>query len=742
MRKRVIYARILLTIMVLQVVSGMPAYALTGGPSQPEFQAFEPIGTTEMVNLPDGGFTYNIPLMDIGGYPLNLSYHSEITSDMEASCVGLGWTINPGVINRNVRALPDDFNGREDGVKKEYNIKPNRTIGASLSVSFEVYGADVLKGKGSGTGMQLNLNMGMFRNNYWGVGYEFGLSSSFKAGSKGSGYLTAGMGTSMNSQSGANFSPSLGYSMLKENKDKTGKFGLNASTSTQINSRHGLRTVQMSSDIDFERKLEKGKMKGREIVGEVGSSAAFSYTGATFTPEFTMPQLNESATISVKPTGVELFGSNTSFSVTGYFSQQGLWSPMEIKPAYGMLYAQKGYQNENALMDFNREKDGAFQDYSIHLPIVNPGYDVLSVNGQGIGGSFQLKRSDVPVFFDAKSIAGGFGESFGFETGQGNTAHGGADIKINITTSESKKWTRNNNLLNKYNFVGNASEGYESAYYKAAGEMAVESDDKYFEYIGKDQPVTAVLKKGSKSFNVETREFLVTDRGATVKTPQNTAVTREKRERRNQVISHLTADEAAISGLEKSINTYEFSNGSRTSVSRKGQYRKGHHISQIEAVQPGGMRYIYGIPAYNILQKEVTFSVAQSGVNCSEGVVVYNGAKDGDNSPKNKRGQDNYFSAVTTPAYAHSYLLTAVLGKDYEDRTGDGPTEDDFGSYTKINYARMRNQVTKDTVYHWRVPFGEQRANYNPGFYSKAHDDKGTYVYGQKEILYVGSVIL
>lgn len=740
MRKRVIYARILLTIMVLQVVSGVPAYALTGGPSQPEFQAFEPIGTTEMVNLPDGGFTYNIPLMDIGGYPLNLSYHSEITSDMEASCVGLGWTINPGVINRNVRALPDDFNGREDGVKKEYNIKPNRTIGASLSASFEVYGADVLKGMGSGTGMQLNLNMGMFRNNYWGVGYEFGLSSAFKAGSKGSGYLTAGMGTSMNSQSGANFSPSLGYSMLKENKDKTGKFGLNASASTQINSRHGLRTVQMSGDIDFERKLEKGKMKGREIVGGVESSAAFSYAGVTFTPEFTMPQLNESATISVKPTGVELFGSNTSFSVTGYFSQQGLWSPMEIKPAYGMLYAQKGYQNENALMDFNREKDGAFQDYSIHLPIVNPGYDVLSVNGQGIGGSFQLKRGDVPVFFDTKSIAGGFGESFGFETGQGNTAHGGADIKYNITTSDSKKWTRNNNLLNKYNFVSNAGEGYESAYYKAAGEMAVESDDKYFEYIGKDQPVTAVLKKGSKSFNVETREFLVTDRGATVKTPQNTAVTREKRERRNQVISHLTADEAAISGLEKSINTYEFSNGSRISVSRKGQYRRGHHISQIEAVQPGGMRYIYGIPAYNILQKEVTFSVAQSGVNCSEGVVVYNGAKDGDNSPKNKRGQDNYFSAVTTPAYAHSYLLTAVLGKDYEDRTGDGPTEDDFGSYTKINYARMRNPVTKDTVYHWRVPFGEQRANYNPGFYSKAHDDKGTYVYGQKEILYVYSI--
>ena len=56
------------------------AVALTAGPSQPEVKSFEPVGTTEMVNLFSGDFTYNIPLLEVpgpdGGYPINLFYNS------------------------------------------------------------------------------------------------------------------------------------------------------------------------------------------------------------------------------------------------------------------------------------------------------------------------------------------------------------------------------------------------------------------------------------------------------------------------------------------------------------------------------------------------------------------------------------------------------------------------------------------------------------------------------------------
>ena len=37
------------------------SFALTGGPSQPEVQSFEPVGTSDMVNVFSGDFVYNIP---------------------------------------------------------------------------------------------------------------------------------------------------------------------------------------------------------------------------------------------------------------------------------------------------------------------------------------------------------------------------------------------------------------------------------------------------------------------------------------------------------------------------------------------------------------------------------------------------------------------------------------------------------------------------------------------------------
>ncbi len=86
----------------------------TGGPAQPEFTRFEPVGTSDMVNVFTGDFTYNIPVLEIpgangGGYALSLSYHSGISPDETASWVGYGWTLNPGAIVRHTRGFPDDY---------------------------------------------------------------------------------------------------------------------------------------------------------------------------------------------------------------------------------------------------------------------------------------------------------------------------------------------------------------------------------------------------------------------------------------------------------------------------------------------------------------------------------------------------------------------------------------------------------------------------------------------------------
>src|SRR5690606_15703530 len=112
-----------------QAIFPLGAYALTSGPTQPELQSFEPVGTTEMVDLFSGDFTYNIPLFEVpgpdGGYPLNLFYNSVVEGESEASMVGLGWNIGVGAINRQIRGLPDDFNG--ENIKTKQDMKNNWT---------------------------------------------------------------------------------------------------------------------------------------------------------------------------------------------------------------------------------------------------------------------------------------------------------------------------------------------------------------------------------------------------------------------------------------------------------------------------------------------------------------------------------------------------------------------------------------------------------------------------------------
>lgn len=738
MNKRKIYAITLVWVMIFQVVLPSIGHALSGGPSQPEFQSFEPAGTSDMVSLPSGDFTYNIPLMDISGYPLNLSYHSGITADQEATTVGLGWTINPGVINRNIRAIPDDFNGNDDRIKKEFKIKPNRTGGANAGFkNIELFGKN-LKFKQ----LKLGLNMGVFYNSYWGLGYEFGLTPSFNASKKGNGPLTAGMGLSANSQNGANFNANLNYSGIIAGDEKK-YLGFGVGLGMSVNSREGLVATTLSGSISDATNYRKasGDKKNGSISAGSNTSARFSYASRSYTPQITMPQNSRSFTISAK-TGFAAFGSNTSGYLSGYYSQQQLRSNSSEKAAYGLLYAHNGIGNENALMDFNREKDSPFTDYAINLPIVNAGGDILSISAQGSGGSFQLKRGGVPMFYDAKSTTNSYGGSLGAEFGGGGLLHTGVDLNFNSSNSITKKW--DGGVKNRFNFQKSGAPDFEPAYYRAAGEMAVESDENYYKDIGEDRAVRAILDDNSSGAN-----FRVNTLASKLKNADNTTITnsdvvrRNKRERRNEVVSYLTAGEAAVGGLEKAIKSYALNefvdlqlNVDIKPISRLQAHRKSHHISQMTSLRSDGLRYVYGIPAYNLQQKEVTFNVSGRSVDCTTGKVSY--TSDVDDSTNNENGKDNFYNEVTTPAYAHSYLLTAVLGQDYEDQTGNGPTPDDIGSYTKFNYSK----ITMDAVpYKWRVPIAENTANYNAGLFSDTDDDTGSYVYGEKEIWLIHSIV-
>ena len=85
-------------------------------------------------------------------------------------------------------------------------------------------------------------------------------------------------------------------------------------------------------------------------------------------------------------------------------------------------------------------------------------------------------------------------------------------------------------------------------------------------------------------------------------------------------------------------------------------------------------------------------------------------------------------------------MLTAILSTDYIDVTGDGPSDDDLGTYTKINYTKTHDD------YAWKTPYDRDNkiASYNPGLASntgKNGDAKGSFVAGKKEIWNVHSIV-
>lgn len=48
--------------------------AMTAGPGQPEMSSFKSVNADNTVDLFTGDFSYNIPLLDVGGYPVNIYY--------------------------------------------------------------------------------------------------------------------------------------------------------------------------------------------------------------------------------------------------------------------------------------------------------------------------------------------------------------------------------------------------------------------------------------------------------------------------------------------------------------------------------------------------------------------------------------------------------------------------------------------------------------------------------------------
>jgi hypothetical protein len=704
-------------------VAPTQVFALTGGPAQPEFNSFTPIGTSDMVDLSSGDMSYNIPLMDVGGYPLNMAYSAGVGMDQEASWVGLGWNLSVGQINRNVRGLPDDFKG--DEMTYENFIKPNITVGASFK--FEI-GAVGVEGIGdvidntpvpadSTPGIDVTVGLSASYNNYTGftlkpsVGVTADLNKNVSIG------FSAESGPD-----GLAISPNVSIHQSVHDK-KTRTNILSANFGVSMNSRQGLTSASLSMSkkavkdrVAADKSLNKGK--------SIGSSIGFAEQ--LFTPTKRVGMETGSFTVNAQ-LGTEFFGAQGAGEITAYGTVTKVKKEEKEKKVKAFGYNNTDLAKSFDVLDFNREKDGAISKNTTNLPITNYTYDIYSVQGQGVSGMYRPYRNQVGFVFDTYVQDGSFSGSLGLEAGTGNLFDLGVDIEGTGVQSHSGLWENNNYILQylKENYGYNPK--YEKIHHKNVGDLSVDRDFGMFDQTGRYSPTRVELSGARYNRNAKRQlNYKMNGAGNEYAIPVGSSVKRTQRQRRNQAIYNLSKKDVENGiGYGPMVNTVEHPQ----EYSFPGD-AKDHHTSEVQIIRNDGARYIYGLPAYNTTKKEATFAVDVLG-DCQTGLTTYSPAEL--DAPKTLPN-DKYFNRVTTPAYVHTHLLTSVLSTDYQDVDGNGPTSNDFGSYTKFSYEK------KNSNYKWRVPFQKNHATFNEGLKSDVNDDQGNYVYGEKEQFYVSQI--
>lgn len=696
-------AAFLLVVLTAELLVPSVSYALTSGPAQPEMQKFEAAGVTDMVDLFSGDLKYNIPLIDVGGYPVNLSYNSGTGIEDEASWVGAGWTLNPGSMNRTMRGLPDDFDGSKgDYIAKENYRKEFKKVGAQLTLKPSLFGWE----RGSAS-----VKVNVYKDNYYGMGASVGASIDFNLASNTKTGMTAGLGLDVNSdvRNGVDVSPNFSIEKMFSDQcdEPSSKVGLSGGFT--YNTRGGLKSTTLGASFST---LDAGGDPMFTL-----SSSAEKYFGQSYTPSIGTNSANYGFTLSADFGGT-FFGVFAGIGGAGSYYRENNLQPSVSVPAYGYMNYIKGRKNLGALLDFNREKDGPFLPAAPAIPVPVSTHDLFAATSQDGAQQFRPYFNGNYVVHDNQFANKSDNFSAGVTIGAGNTFKGGARISATAGGSESKKWTENNNYLVKAeaDFTANTLE--EPVAFRQVGDKT-----------RNDQNAAFYTNIGN--YDAEKVQIAGSTANAVLKGRNNqlTAVSQPikklNRDKRVASFSYLNADQASRYALDKTIN----------GVSRKSSVRKDHHLSEITVTGNDGKRLVYGVPVYNLSQTEVTFAKApaaaeQSGAMKS-GLVTYNAT---DASKNNKNGRDWMYTRQSTPGYATSFLLSAILSPDYVDRTNDGVTDDDAGTAVKFGYAKQA------TAYNWRAPFKANQANYNEGFLSDPKDDKASYAYGTKENWYLSSI--
>jgi hypothetical protein len=731
-------SRVLILTLSFQVLYPLQSKALTSGPTQPEVMQFQQAGVSGMVDPFSGGFNYSIPLLELpgpnGSYPFTLGYQSGVTMDQEASWVGLGWSLNPGAITRSMRGLPDEFDG--DAVMIEQHMKKDWTVGVSGGLDFELFGGDA----------GLNTGLSLYYNSYRGIGYT--LDAGFQTGFGNAMSAGAGLNLSLDNQDGINVSPRLSFGHRGK------RTNLDFAVGMGYNSRRGMTDLTFSASAS-QRIATSTSAGGRKDGGagaisyrsssSIGGSSKLYSASTAYTPIVDKEMSGGALNLRVR-TGISLLGADPNLELTGFYNYNDLaWTERDI-PAYGYLNMHRA--PDHAMTDMNRENDGMIRKETPNLAIPMLTNDVYQFSGHGTGGVFRAWRNEVGVVGNRKAVSTSSNFGAGIEL---NPTKFAGDVSAGLSESESGVWENRNDVLNStspytYGFHGKDGhrEDYEPWYFKMEGDLSTDPTND-LSYLNGTGPIRLGINDldDPDGRKIGRLQASLEDKNGTLisgLTPLESYATDPNRRSRNVVIDYVTIKDIKTNPTgfgEYKITHFNhltpgvFQPNHQLPTVALDRARPDHHFAGMSVQQPDGARYVYGLPAYNKKQVENVFSADGDNHDCDKRIDVdYNSSTGKVNHMVAET--DEYLHRTETPEYAHSYLLTSVLGTDYIDADAiPGPSDGDLGFWVKFNYVK-----TSDN-FKWRAPF--VGANFSKGQRSTRDDDKASYMYGEREEWYLAS---
>jgi hypothetical protein len=666
-----------------EIVSPTVAMALTSGPSLPEFSSFEPVATTDMVNDFSGDFTYNIPVLNIpgpdgGGYSMSMAYHSGSSSEEEASWVGFGWTLNPGAINRNKRGLADEFNGVK--VTNYNKQKPNWTQSAKFDLNLEIQSND--QGKdGKAGGAKANKKAG--EKVFSGIGKGAG-----GGGNEGTDPAEISLSVShtvrYNNYSGFSIANGFGVGIagmanLSMNRSGTqNTFGFSVNPAAIVRSLRKEKALSQAEQAE-QNLSEQNKKLGEKIIKNTKNKIISGLINRSYSiHSFEAPALSYSV---AKHAGASWnFSASVELNVNIPVGiQVGIAGNMNIqaqdgiedKLAYGYLYSSEANTGNDA---------GVMHDYQIEKETTFNKHDKNLGIPFNTADVFSATGNNVTGGFRLHhpSIGNYYPDKVSSDTKirQIGVELGiGATFQIGFDIGVGKQVTEVKGLWPK--MAGqpeytNASDAFMRFDGDMGGELKYDADY--------NKNVSTTIDKKNKTIDTAPLQ--------------------------------LTLDQNK--GASSHINYLQV--GSNTNPSIKG----------IEITSKDGGKSNYTKPVYTKEEMQLTVGISDN----HDGAYLVA-------EPLNYADPMQHKSAVgqfTEDEYASTYLLESNTTFNYVDVDANGPSDDDFGGWTKFDYRQVYGHG-KASWYRYRSPYAG--LNYNAGRMLDKKDQTGSMSSGYKEVQYL-----